>query len=92
MRLYKREQYLRKIRPFYDADLIKVITGIRRCGKSCLMECIADELRERGVAEKDIVYLNLDKRGYRSIKTPDQLKDWPKRIEYLIDASLCVPL
>ena len=33
MRLYKREQYLRKIRPFYDADLIKVITGIRRCGK-----------------------------------------------------------
>ena len=74
MKLYRREQYLRKIRPFYDADLIKVITGVRRCGKSCLMECIADELRERGVAEKDIVYLNLDKRGYRSIKTPDQLE------------------
>ena len=74
MKLYRREQYLRKIRPFYDADLIKVITGVRRCGKSCLMECIANELRERGVAEKDIVYLNLDKRGYRSIKTPDQLE------------------
>ncbi len=74
MKLYRREQYLRKIRPFYDADLIKVITGVRRCGKSCLMECIAGELRERGVAEKDIVYLNLDKRGYRSIKTPDQLE------------------
>lgn len=74
MKLYKREQYLRKIRPFYDADLIKVITGVRRCGKSCLMECIADELKERGVAEKDIVYLNLDKRGFRSIKTPDQLE------------------
>ena len=81
MRLYKREQYLRKIRPFYDADLIKVITGIRRCGKSCLMECIADELRERGVAEKDIVYINLDKRGYRSIKTPD-------RLEAAIESSL----
>lgn len=38
MKLYRREQYLKKIRPFYDDDgLIKVITGIRRCGKSCLM-------------------------------------------------------
>lgn len=42
MELYKREKYLRKIRPFYDAcDLIKVISGVRRCGKSSLMEIIA---------------------------------------------------
>lgn len=74
MRLFRREQYLKKIRPFYDDDLIKVITGIRRCGKSCLMATIVEELKERGVPEKDIVYLDLDKRGNRSIKTPDQLE------------------
>lgn len=74
MKLYHREQYLKKIRPFYDDDLIKVITGIRRCGKSCLMATIAEELRNRGVEDKDIIYLDLDKRGNRSIKTPDQLE------------------
>ena len=74
MKLYRREQYLKKIRPFYDDDLIKVITGIRRCGKSCLMETVIEELKERGIAEKDIVYLDLEKRGNRSIKTPDQLE------------------
>lgn len=74
MKLYHREQYLKKIRPFYDDDLIKVITGIRRCGKSCLMATIAEELRNRGVDDKDIIYLDLDKRGNRSIKTPDQLE------------------
>ena len=74
MKLFRREQYLKKIRPFYDDDLIKVITGIRRCGKSCLMATIVEELKERGVPEKDIVCLDLDKRGNRSIKTPDQLE------------------
>ena len=48
MELYKREKYLNRIRPFYHSnDLIKVITGIRRCGKSSLMAMIADELREQ---------------------------------------------
>ena len=75
MVLYVREQYLRKIRGFYHADdLIKVITGVRRCGKSCLMQMIADELRKQGVSEERIVYLDLDRRGYRKIKTADQLE------------------
>ncbi|MGN0073454.1 MAG: AAA family ATPase, partial [Coriobacteriales bacterium] len=74
-KLYRRERYLEKIRPFYDDDLIKVITGIRRCDKSCLMHSIVDELLERGVAAKDIIYLDFDKRGNRHIKTPDQLED-----------------
>ena len=84
MKLYHREQYLKKIRPFYDDDLIKVITGIRRCGKSCLMATIAEELRNRGVEDKDIIYLDLDKRGNRSIKTPEQLE---KKIESLLADS-----
>ena len=74
MNLYKREKYLKKIRPFFhDDDIIKVITGVRRCGKSSLMETIADELRENGIPGDNIVYIDLDKRGYRSIKTPEQL-------------------
>lgn len=73
-RIFKRERYLSKIRPFVeDSDIIKVVTGIRRCGKSCLMESVAQELEERGVNPKDIVYLDLEKRGLRSVKTPDQL-------------------
>ena len=74
MRLYKRDNYLKQIRGFYhDTGMIKVITGVRRCGKSCLMETIAGELTESGIASENIIYLNLDKRGYRNIKTPDQL-------------------
>jgi uncharacterized protein len=74
-KLYTRECYLRKVRPFYRSDIIKVITGIRRCGKSCLMASIIHELQSAGIPEKDIIYLNLDKRGYINIKTPRQLAD-----------------
>ena len=74
MKLYRRENYLRKIRGFYhDTGMIKVVTGVRRCGKSCLMETIANEIKDSGIPEENIIYLNLDKRGYRNIKTADQL-------------------
>ena len=73
--LFKREKYLKKIRPFYHSDdIIKVITGVRRCGKSSLMEMIADEIRQDGASEDNIIYLDLDKRENRKIKTPDQLE------------------
>ena len=75
MELFKRENYLSKIRGFYDsADIIKVITGVRRCGKSCLMETIASELSEKGVDEKNIVFIDLDKRGYRGVKSANALE------------------
>ena len=81
MKLYRRENYLRKIRGFYhDDDIIKVITGVRRCGKSSLMQTIAEELRENGVKEENIIYLDLDKRGNKSITTIDELE---KRIDAL---------
>lgn len=74
MELFKRENYLKKIRGFYHAtDIIKVITGVRRCGKSTLMQIVADELRDVGVVSDRIVFLNLDKLEYRKIKTADQL-------------------
>ena len=74
MKLYRREDYLQKIRGFYrDTGMIKVITGVRRCGKSCLMRTIAEELAESGVPAENIIFLNLDKRGFRDVKTADQL-------------------
>lgn len=75
MELYKREDYLKKIRGFYrDTGIIKVITGVRRSGKSCLMLTIMDELRETGVDDDNIIYLNLDSRVYISLKEPSQLE------------------
>lgn len=74
MKVYKRQYYIDKIRGFYHSDLIKVITGIRRCGKSYFLLSVMDDLKKTGVAEKDIIYLNLDKRGNRKIKTPDALE------------------
>ena len=72
-RIYPREFYMRQLRPFYRTDLIKVIAGIRRCGKSCLMQSVADELAHGGVPPKDIIFINLDKRGFRKITTADAL-------------------
>ena len=76
MELFRRENYLKKIRGFYHAaDIIKVITGVRRCGKSSLMQLASEELREAGIEENRIIFLNLDKREYRKIKTADQLDE-----------------
>lgn len=73
-KLYKREDYLNKIRGFYDDTMIKVITGIRRCGKSYLLKSIIEELKENGKEDKDIIYIELDKKEYQDINTPKQLE------------------
>ena len=44
-----REHYIKQIRPFYDSDLVKIITGIRRCGKSVILEQVQDELKAKGM-------------------------------------------
>ena len=76
MELFRCENYLKKIRGFYHAtDIIKVITGVRRCGRASLMQMIAEEVREGGVKEDQTIFLNLDKRGYRKIMTANQLDE-----------------
>ncbi|MBQ6504095.1 MAG: ATP-binding protein [Flexilinea sp.] len=76
MKLYIRETYLKKIRPFYhDCELIKVLTGIRRCGKSTILAMIKDELLAEGVRKEQLIDINLDKKGFKSIKTPDALEN-----------------
>lgn len=75
MQLFRREKYLSRIRGFYDAeDLIKVVTGVRRCGKSSLMKTISEELLERGVSPANIIYLDLDSRIYKNVKLPGELE------------------
>ena len=72
---YPRENYLKKIRDFYHAtDIIKVITGVRRCGKSCLMETIAYELKKYGISAENIMYFDLDSKDYNKILKPEQLE------------------
>lgn len=72
--LYKREKYLEKIRGFYhECEIIKVLTGVRRCGKSSIMNLIMKELLDAGVDEKNILYFNLDKKPYDNVQTPKQL-------------------
>ncbi len=72
MRL-KRESYLELIRPYYDVDLIKVITGVRRAGKSILLETIKDELVEKGVKGDHILYLNLEDMDFDFIQNAADL-------------------
>ena len=73
-----RERYLTKIRPFYDQDLIKVIMGIRRCGKSVLLLQIIDELKEKGIAESQIIYINFENEDYNFIKNDIDLHNYIK--------------
>lgn len=58
--MISRESYIKEIRPFYESDLIKIITGIRRCGKSVVMEQVRDEISLQG---KKIIYLNFELRS-----------------------------
>lgn len=69
----KRETYLSQIRPYYEADLIKVITGVRRSGKSVLLESIRDELIKSGINNDHIIYINLEDMDYEYILTASDL-------------------
>lgn len=60
----KRETYLEQIRPYYESDIIKVITGVRRAGKSILLDTIKEELIEQGVPQDHIIYLNFEDLDY----------------------------
>ena len=72
-KIYKREIYLNKIRGFYNDTIIKVITGIRRSGKSCLLKSVISELKEQGILDKDIIYIPLDKKEYLDIDNATKL-------------------
>lgn len=74
--MIKREKYLSQIRNFYDKDLIKIITGIRRSGKSVLLKQIIDELKENGINENHIIYMNFEDVKFANIDDFMKLNDY----------------
>ena len=71
--MYSRPTYLKKIQPFIDKPVVKVLTGMRRVGKSCLLELIRDELLQGGVDEKQMIYFNLESMEHASIRSDIEL-------------------
>lgn len=74
--MVRRERYLEQIRPFYDSELIKVLVGIRRCGKSVLLKQIIDEIKEKGIEDSQILYLNFEDFKFSGIRTAQALYDY----------------
>lgn len=72
--MIQREHYIEQVRPFYESDLIKIITGIRRCGKSVIMEQIIKEINKK---TSNIIYLNFeDKKISANITSGNELIDY----------------
>ena len=72
--MYKREKYLKKIRGFYHTEsLIKIIYGMRRSGKSVILTQIIDELKDFGIKDENIIYINFESLKYDFIKNAKDL-------------------
>jgi hypothetical protein len=77
--MVKREMYLERIRPFYNSEMVKVITGIRRCGKSTIMRQMIQELIETKIPESKIIYINFEDYKYRKICNADSLYEYVEK-------------
>ena len=78
MKRIERHNYLQKLIAFKDKKLIKVITGIRRCGKSTIMEIYRDWLIAHGVMQEQIIYLNFEDYDYFELRDPRKLYSYVK--------------
>lgn len=76
--MIKREMYLKKIRDSYDSELIKIIVGVRRSGKSVLMMQIIEELKEKGINEDHIIYINFEDYDYTDYTNPKEFNKYVK--------------
>ena len=82
--MIKREKYISEIRGFYGSDLIKIITGVRRCGKSVVLEQVMDEIRQMS---DNIVFLNFEDR-----LVTEKINTWKDIVSYVEDrrtSELC---
>ena len=71
--MIKREMYMKRIRPSIGTDLIKVMTGIRRCGKSVMLDLIKEELVESGVSPAQFISINFEDLNYAHLQTAKTL-------------------
>ena len=74
--MIKRKFYLEKIVKLIDTEDIKVITGVRRCGKTVLLKQIIDELENRGIASENIIYMSFESSKYKNIRNDDDLDEF----------------
>ena len=72
----KRELYIEKIKPFINKDIIKVITGIRRSGKSVMLKLIMEELKQNKIDEKQFININFENLINRELTTADKLHEY----------------
>ena len=72
----KRELYIEKIKPFIDKDIIKVLTGIRRSGKSVMLKLIMEELKQNKIDEKQFININFENLVNRELTTADKLHEY----------------
>ncbi len=73
-----REMYLSRIRGFYDSDLIKILVGIRRCGKSVILKQIITELEKKGIKKEHIIYVNFELIEYEELRDYKELNKYIK--------------
>ena len=74
--MLKRDEYIKQIVPFIDKDVIKVLTGIRRSGKSVMLKLLMEELKNRGINENQFIYINFENLKYRKLKNYKRLYDF----------------
>ena len=74
--MLKRDEYMKKIVPFIDKDVIKVLAGIRRSGKSVMLKLLMEELMNRGINENQFIYINFENLKYRNLKNYERLYDF----------------
>lgn len=74
--MLKRDEYIKQIVPFIDKDVIKVLTGIRRSGKSVMLKLLIEELKNRGINENQFIYINFENLKYRNLKNYEKLYDF----------------
>lgn len=73
--MIKRESYMKKIRPFINSDLVKVLTGIRRCGKSVMLDLIKQELLQQGVTPQQLISYNFENMSFARLCNAQALHD-----------------
>ena len=76
--MIQRELYLQQIRPFIEKPFVKVLTGIRRCGKSSILMMVKDELQNSGIAPQNILYINFENLDFADLDTAEKLHKYVK--------------
>ena len=70
--MIKREEYLKKIRPFMSKEIVKVLTGIRRCGKSVMLELIKEDLVSQGIKKENLFSVNFETGAVSYVKSLEE--------------------